>query len=88
MVPTAGIYRHYKGQRYRVIGTARHSETMEELVVYQTLYGEHGLWVRPLAMFAGTVQRDGRAVPRFALKQAEATVLTDPRRDRTPLENP
>jgi hypothetical protein len=88
MVPTTGIYRHYKGRRYRVIGTARHSETMEALVVYQALYGEHGLWVRPLAMFAETVQHEGRSVPRFALEQVEATILPDPRHDRTPLENP
>jgi hypothetical protein len=46
-----GIYEHYKGNRYEVIGLAKHSETMEELVVYRALYGEHGLWVRPRAMF-------------------------------------
>ena len=62
-----GIYRHYKGQSYRVIGTARHSETMEELVVYQALYGDHGLWVRPATMFAETVELEGEPIPRFAL---------------------
>lgn len=66
-----GLYRHYKGQRYRVLGTARHSETLEPLVVYQALYGEHGLWVRPAAMFAESVSVEGRTVPRFALEQAE-----------------
>jgi hypothetical protein len=71
MTTIAGIYRHYKGQRYRVLGTARHSETMEELVVYQALYGEHGLWVRPAAMFAETVDMDGEPIARFALERAE-----------------
>jgi len=71
MQPTAGIYRHYKGQRYRVLGTARHSETMEPLVVYQALYGDHGLWVRPAAMFSETIELDGEPIARFALEQAE-----------------
>ncbi|MBU6247379.1 MAG: DUF1653 domain-containing protein [Xanthomonadaceae bacterium] len=71
MQPAAGIYRHYKGQRYRVLGTARHSETMEPLVVYQALYGEHGLWVRPAAMFCETVELEGEPIPRFALEQAD-----------------
>jgi hypothetical protein len=66
-----GLYRHYKGQTYRVFGTARHSETMEALVVYQALYGEYGLWVRPAAMFAGEVEADGRRQPRFALLREE-----------------
>ena len=61
----AGLYRHYKGNLYRVMAAARHSETMEELVVYQALYGEHGLWVRPRAMFFETVLADGKTVPRF-----------------------
>lgn len=61
-----GDYRHYKGPHYRVLGTARHSETEEELVVYRQLYGEFGLWVRPAAMFAETVTRDGVEQPRFA----------------------
>ncbi|MET0934843.1 MAG: DUF1653 domain-containing protein [Luteibacter sp.] len=63
-----GLYRHFKGMPYRVLATARHSETMEELVVYQALYGEHGVWVRPAAMFAETVERDGRTQPRFAFE--------------------
>jgi hypothetical protein len=60
-----GRYRHYKGRDYIVIGTARHSETEEELVVYRQDYGDHGLWVRPLAMFVETVEIEGRQVPRF-----------------------
>ena len=61
-----GTYRHYKGNLYEVLGVARHSETEEEVVVYRALYGDGGLWVRPLAMFEETVLVDGRQVPRFA----------------------
>ncbi len=64
--PRPGFYRHYKGNEYRVFGIARHSETLEPLVVYQALYGERGLWVRPAAMFVETVEVGGRPVPRFA----------------------
>ncbi len=65
--PVPGRYRHYKGQEYEVIGSARHSETEEWLVVYRTCYGDGGLWVRPLAMFVEEVELpDGRRVPRFA----------------------
>lgn len=60
-----GKYRHFKGGEYRVLGMARHSETLEELVVYQALYGEGGLWVRPAAMWQETVERDGYCGPRF-----------------------
>ena len=60
-----GRYRHFKGQPYEVIGTARHSETQEEFVVYRALYGERGLWVRPRAMWDEHVERDGYAGPRF-----------------------
>ena len=66
-----GVYRHYKGNRYEVVGVARHSETQEPLVVYRAMYGEGGLWVRPLAMFRETVTVGGRAVPRFAPEPAE-----------------
>ena len=62
-----GRYRHYKGGEYQVIGTARHSETDEKLVVYRCLYDNNSLWVRPLAMFQETVMVDGQQVPRFAL---------------------
>ena len=60
-----GIYRHFKGNRYRVLFTARHSETEEELVVYQALYGEGGYWVRPAAMWTERVDREGYSGPRF-----------------------
>jgi len=62
---TTGRYRHYKGNEYTVLGVARHSETLEELVVYRQEYGERGLWVRPAVMFAETVEINGRNVPRF-----------------------
>jgi hypothetical protein len=64
-----GRYRHYKGQDYEVIGCARHSETEEELVVYRALYGDRGLWVRPIAMFAEQLSIDGKSVPRFSFLQ-------------------
>ena len=60
-----GKYRHFKGNFYEVIGVAHHSETMEEMVVYRALYGEHGLWVRPAAMWTETIDRDGYHGPRF-----------------------
>ena len=60
-----GRYRHFKGKEYEVIGTARHSETLEEMVVYRALYGDGGLWVRPAAMWNETVERDGKVFPRF-----------------------
>lgn len=63
--PKPGLYRHYKGNEYRVLGLARHSETLEPLVVYQALYGERGTWVRPAGMFGETVEVAGRRVPRF-----------------------
>tara|TARA_R110000751_G_scaffold81026_2_gene163258 strand:- start:590 stop:838 length:249 start_codon:yes stop_codon:yes gene_type:complete len=62
-----GIYRHYKGSLYQVMHTAQHSETEESLVVYRCLYGEYGVWVRPLEMFAETVTVDGKEIPRFEL---------------------
>jgi hypothetical protein len=61
-----GIYQHYKGNRYEVLGNAKHSETLEPMVVYRALYGEHELWVRPQAMFAENVVYKGCLVPRFA----------------------
>jgi len=60
-----GRYRHYKGNEYEVICVARHSETLEELVVYRALYGDHGLWVRPRTMFMESVECGGKAVQRF-----------------------
>ena len=64
--PKPGLYRHYKGGEYRVLGLARHSETLEPLVAYRALYGEGGLWVRPAAMFLETVATGAGRVPRFA----------------------
>jgi len=58
-------YRHFKGNEYLVLHVARHSETLEEYVVYQALYGEHGIWVRPLEMFMSMKEVDGRQVYRF-----------------------
>lgn len=63
-VPEAKYYRHFKGKLYRLITIARHSETLEEMVVYQTLY-DGSIWVRPVEMFFGEVERDGYAGPRF-----------------------
>ena len=60
-----GRYRHYKGHDYLVLGVARHSETQEELVVYQQDYGDRSLWVRPKAMFLESVTIDEQSVPRF-----------------------
>ena len=65
-----GKYRHYKGNLYKVIGIAKHSETLEDLVVYQALYeskdfGKDAIWVRPLKMFTENVEYQGKTVPRF-----------------------
>jgi hypothetical protein len=60
-----GIYRHFKGNLYEVLETARHSETEEWFVVYRALYGEKGVWIRPLANFCETVEREGKSLPRF-----------------------
>lgn len=68
-----GLYRHYKGPLYQVFSTATHSETGEVLVVYQALYGDYGLWLRPLAMFTETVEYQGVIQSRFqALDEAPA----------------
>jgi hypothetical protein len=60
-----GRYRHYKGNEYEVIGFAKHSETLEELVVYRALYKNHDLWVRPLKMFIEEIEIDGKKISRF-----------------------
>jgi len=60
-----GIYEHYKGNRYEVIDTVRHSETEELMVLYRALYGDEGLWVRPYTMFFETIIIDNKEVPRF-----------------------
>ena len=61
-----GRYRHYKGGEYEVVGVARHSETLEPMVLYRPLYNDTGLWVRPYPMFFGDVEVDGQMVRRFA----------------------
>lgn len=60
-----GKYRHFKGNEYELLGIATHSETMEPMVIYRALYGEQGLWVRPLSMWTEIVERDGYRGPRF-----------------------
>lgn len=60
-----GLYRHFKGNMYRVLHNAKHSETLEDMVVYQALYGEMGIWVRPRAMFCEEISRDGKTFKRF-----------------------
>ena len=60
-----GEYEHYKGKHYQVLGVAKHSETLEELVVYKALYGEGETWVRPLSMFLEYVEVNGHSTPRF-----------------------
>ena len=66
-----GVYRHFKGNLYEVIDVAKHSETLEEMVVYRALYGEHGLWVRPSKMWNEVVERDGKRMVRFELVEAK-----------------
>lgn len=65
-----GIYRHFKGNLYQVIGVASHSETMEPMVVYRALYGEQGLWVRPAAMWNEVVEKENYTGPRFQFLEA------------------
>ena len=60
-----GKYRHFKGNEYEVVGIAKHSETLEEMVVYRALYGDGGMWVRPAEMWEETVERDGQIFKRF-----------------------
>jgi len=60
-----GRYRHFKGREYEVIGVARHSETLEDMVVYRKLYGERDLWVRPASMWNEMVEKEGKMVRRF-----------------------
>ena len=67
MTLKTGIYRHYNGNLYQVLHTARHSESEEWLVVYRALYGDYGVWVRPLTMFCESVTIDGKTLPRFEL---------------------
>ena len=66
-IKIGGIYRHYKNKEYKVLALATHTETLEKMVVYQALYGEEAVWVRPLAMFMEMVEIGGKKIPRFAL---------------------
>lgn len=68
-----GIYRHYKGNEYEVIGVAKHSETLEELVIYRAMYGQKDFWVRPLTMFVEDIDVGGVTKPRFELIQEYTT---------------
>lgn len=68
-----GRYRHFKGGDYRVLGVAAHSETGERMVVYQALYGDHALWVRPAAIWLETVEHEGRKVQRFTRVEEEGS---------------
>lgn len=65
MIVQGALYRHYKGKEYKVLHLALHSETLEPLVVYEALYDDHKIWVRPLAMFEETILIDGKERPRF-----------------------
>ena len=62
---TGKYYRHFKGNIYKVLHIAKHSETLEDMVVYQAMYGEKGIWVRPQTMFEEVIERDGRTFRRF-----------------------
>ena len=66
IITRPGYYRHYKNLLYQVLGTVRHSESLEPMTLYKALYGEEGLWVRPAAMFNETVEINGVVQPRFA----------------------
>jgi hypothetical protein len=66
IITRPGYYRHYKNLLYQVLGTVRHSESLEPMTLYKALYGEQGMWVRPAAMFNETVEIDGVVQPRFA----------------------
>lgn len=68
-IVTGGIYTHYKGNKYKVISLATHSETLEPMVVYQALYGEGGIWVRPASMWNELVEVNGTMLPRFQLTE-------------------
>jgi len=66
-----GVYEHYKKKMYQVVGIAKHSETLEDIVVYKQLYGDKSLWVRPLAMFVETVDVNGVMIPRFTFQSLQ-----------------
>jgi len=70
-----GIYKHFKGNLYEVLVIARHSESLEEYVVYKALYGDQGIWIRPLSMFKESISRDGKTIQRFEFVEATAENL-------------
>ena len=72
-----GVYRHYKGNKYEVIGFAKHSETLEDMVVYKALYGKHEIWVRPLSMWNNPIEIDGKIVKRFEYVVIDEQELLD-----------
>ena len=74
-------YRHFKGNIYKVLHVAKHSETLEDIVVYQAMYGEKGIWVRPKSMFEEVIERDGKTFRRFSpisKEEAEALATKSP----------
>ena len=66
-VVALGIYEHYSGKRYQVLGVAQHTETSETVIVYRSLYGDFALWVRPKSMFLEHIEKNGQLIPRFKL---------------------
>ena len=77
-LPKKGIYRHFKGKRYELVDFARHSETEEMMVVYRALYGDRGLWVRPLSMWSEQVECNGRTMPRFVPEDEYSDIVRQP----------
>lgn len=69
-----GLYRHYKGKDYSVVGFATDSESLETMVLYVPLYGDGGFWVRPLSMFTEQVEIDGKTMPRFSFQESSKSV--------------
>jgi hypothetical protein len=79
-----GFYRHYKGQLYQLIGTAKHSETYEDMALYIPQYGDGGYWVRPLAMFQDSVTIEGVQIPRFEYLHPQPTLDPAPKLPKDP----
>ena len=75
MIVSKGLYKHFKGGMYKVLDVARHSEGQEQLVIYQALYGDKGVWARPLSMFIEPINHNGKTVPRFAYAAVQSEVL-------------
>ena len=75
---TGQYYRHFKGNIYKVLLIAKHSESLEDMVVYQAMYGDHGIWVRPAAMFEEVIEREGKTFRRFeSISEDEAKSIID-----------